>query len=112
MNALASTRTAVLVVDPSSYGEDIIARLREAGVIAACAEASEKARVYIRNLRFDLVLVDLDEDQAAARRLLEEVGRWQPGAVRLACTRTGASVRGFPLLRKPFGVEDLLRYAA
>jgi DNA-binding NtrC family response regulator len=108
---MPSPYTAVLVVDFSSYREDIMARLREAGVIAACADASAKARVYIRNLRFDLVLVDLDEDEAGAKRLLEEVGRWQPGAVRLTSTRNGASVRGFPLLRKPFGVDDLLRYA-
>ena len=109
---MSSAPTAVLIVDPTSFRDDLLARLRRAGVIAASADAAAKARVYIRNLRFDLVLVDLDEDQAAAKRLLEEVGRWQPGTVRLTSTRNGASVRGFPLLRKPFAVEDLLRYAA
>ncbi len=109
---MSSPPTAVLVVDPTSFCDELLARLRQAGVIAASAGAAEKARVYIRTLRFDLVLVDLDGDHAAAKRLLEDVGRWQPGAIRLTSTRNGASVQGFPLLRKPFDVEDLLRFAA
>jgi len=103
---------AVLIVDGSPFRAQLAARLRAVGVVTAQASCPEKARVYLRHLRFDLVLVDLDDDAVRARRLLDEVRRAQPGARRVGITLRDTRLAGTETLRRPFGVEALLGLAA
>jgi len=102
----------VLIVDGSPFRGELAARLRAAGVVTAQASSPEKARLYLRHLRFDLVLVDVDDDEVRARRLLEEVRRAQPGARRVGVSQRGARLASLDTLRKPFGIEALLGLAA
>ncbi len=103
---------AVLIVDGSLSGAQAASRLRAAGLVTAEAASPEKARLYLRHLRFDAVLVDVDGDLAPVRRLLDEVRLAQPGAQRLGVTVRGAHLAGLRILRKPFAVEALLGLAA
>ena len=103
---------AVLIADGSPFRAQLAARLRAAGVVTAEASGSEKARVYLRHLRFDAVLVDVDGEAAPVRRLLDEVRRAQPGAQRVGITVRDSRLPGLRTLRKPFGIEALLGLAA
>lgn len=103
---------AVLVVDGTPFRGQLVARLRSAGVVAAQASCPEQARTYLRNLRFDVVLVDVDDDAGRARRFLDEVRRAQPGARRVGISQHGAQLAGLDMLCKPFGVEALFGRAA
>ena len=103
--------TAVLIIDPSPDRDELAARLKAAGMVAAQVADPDDAHVYLRNLIFDLVVVDLDGDPERARRVLDEVGRHQPRAVRVATTGAGSHGYGFPLLRKPFTLDALLSCA-
>ncbi len=105
------TRSAVLIVDDSPFRNGLAAELRTAGFVTAQASGPSEAHGYLRNLRFDVVLVDLDRDAAGAARFLDEVGRRQPGALRLTTTAEVRGGVGLPLLRKPFGVDVLLEHA-
>ncbi len=104
--------TAVLIIDPSPDRDELAARLKAAGMVAAQVADPDDAFIYLRNLIFDVVVVDLDRDPARARRVLDEVGHRQPGAVRVATTGAGSHGYGFPLLRKPFSVDALLSCAS
>ncbi|HEU4385252.1 MAG TPA: hypothetical protein VFR85_17340 [Anaeromyxobacteraceae bacterium] len=103
---------AVLIVDDSPFRGQLARRLRAAGVVTAEASGPEKARLYLRHLRFDAVLVDLDGEPAPVRRLLDEIRRAQPGARPIGITQRGAQLAGLRTLRKPFGVEAILGLAA
>lgn len=103
---------AVLIVDGSPFRTQLADRLRAAGVVTAEASCPEKARLYLRHLRFDAVLVDVDGEAAPVRRFIDEVRRAQPGAQRIGVTGRGAHLPGLQTLRKPFGVEALLGLAA
>jgi len=100
--------TAVLIIDPSPDRDELATRLKAAGMVAAQVSDPDDAHVYLRNLIFDLVVVDLDENPGRARRVLDEVGRRQPGAVRVATTGVGSRGIGVPVLRKPFSLDALL----
>ncbi len=104
--------TAVLIIDPSPDRDDLATRLKAAGVVAAPVADPDDAHIYLRNLIFDMVVVDLDRDPARARRVLDEVGRRQPGAVRVTTSGAGSHGYGFPMLRKPFTVDALLSCAS
>ncbi|HEY6105655.1 MAG TPA: hypothetical protein VIV59_06715 [Anaeromyxobacteraceae bacterium] len=106
------TPYAVLIVDGSPFRARLAVRLRAAGVVTAEAPGPEKARLYLRHLRFDAILVDVDGDPAPVRRLMDEVRRVQPGAQCIGITQRGAHLDGLPTLRKPFGIEALLGLAA
>ncbi len=103
--------TSVLIIDPSPDRDDLAMRLKAAGMVAAPVADPDDAHIYLRNLIFDVVVVDLERDPARARRVLDEVGRRQPRAVRVTTSGAGSSGYGFPLLRKPFTVDALLSCA-
>ncbi len=108
MRPTRSPQTAVLIVDGSPFSGELASRLKAAGVVAALAREPGAAERYLRNLRFDVVLVDVDADLEAAQRLLAEVARCQPAARRIATGCDGVRAPGLPFLRKPFELDAIL----
>jgi DNA-binding NtrC family response regulator len=104
-------RTAVLIVDDSSSREGLVSQLKRAGFVTALVSRLSEAEGYLRNLRFDMVLVDIDRDTREASRLLDEVAREQPSTVRITTTASGHRGIGLPHLRKPFALDVLLACA-
>ena len=105
-------RGAMLIVDSSPAGVEIVSELRNAGFVIVQAAEFDCAREYLRHLRFDLVLVDLDEDLAGARGLLNEVARSQPNALCLTTAKNRTAGLGLPIIHKPFSLGVMLQYAS
>ncbi len=98
------TRPSILVVhrDPSRHAP-LLARLRAEGVACAEAQSSEQALVVLAALRFDYVLLDVEEPaHALASQLRERHPHLRPIAVG---TAEDGSV---PTLPPSFEPEQLL----